>query len=53
MSEFNKNQKVSKAVSDLIGYLHTHESDIANEINDFGDLKLIFIKLFNREPRSG
>lgn len=31
-------------------YLLMHESDIAHEINDFGDLRLIFIGLLNRKP---
>jgi hypothetical protein len=31
-------------------YLKSHESDIAYEINDFGDLKDIFMMVFDREP---
>jgi hypothetical protein len=34
----------------LDGYLLYHESDIANEINDFGDLRGIFYDIFNRFP---
>lgn len=31
-------------------YLMKHESDISNGIEDFGELREIFIFLFKREP---
>lgn len=34
----------------LAAYLEAHESDIANEINDFGDLKELFVIVFGEEP---
>jgi hypothetical protein len=36
---------------DLIFYLENHESDIANEINDFGDLSDVFRHLIGREAK--
>jgi len=33
-------------------YLRVHEFDIANEINDFGDLRGLFIALFECPPRN-
>lgn len=35
----------------LKGFLLYHESDIANNIADFGDLALVFEKVFFRKPR--
>ena len=35
----------------LIPWLKSHESDIAHEINDFGDLKPIFEALFLMPPQ--
>jgi hypothetical protein len=40
-----------EAQKDLDAYLLNHESDIANDINDFGDLKRVFIDSFWREPK--
>jgi hypothetical protein len=34
----------------LIEYLTSHESDIAYDINDFGDLKEVFIFYIGRPP---
>ena len=34
----------------LRAYLRTHESDIANEVNDFGYLREAFAELFERAP---
>ena len=41
----------NKYVNSLLEYLQNHESDIAYGINDFGDLKELFVELFNREPK--
>jgi len=35
---------------DVVKYLEAHESDIAWEINDFGELRLAFIALVGRKP---
>lgn len=34
----------------LADYLQRHEGDIAAGINDFADLRGIFIEVFNRKP---
>ena len=34
----------------LISWLKYHEDDIANEINDFGELKLVYEALFSEMP---
>lgn len=34
----------------LSDYLKRHEEDIALGVNDFGDLKELFIDIFEREP---
>ena len=34
----------------IIEYFKAHESDIAHEVNDFGDLRVSFIQLLGREP---
>lgn len=39
-----------EALEDLIEFLEYHEEDIADRINDFGDLKAIFIEIMTREP---
>lgn len=41
----------NKSANTLLEYLQNHESDIAHGINDFGDLKDLFVELFNREPK--
>ena len=33
---------------DFINWMHTHELDIANDINDFGELKNVFFAIFDR-----
>ena len=38
------------ARKNLRDYLLYHESDIASGINDFGDLRLVFIEVLNRKP---
>mgnify|MGYP000010838848 CR=1 FL=1 len=35
----------------LVGYLERHEQDIGLEINDFGELRGLFMAIFGREPR--
>jgi len=39
----------NKSSDSLVKYLLSHEDDIALSINDFGELKDLFIELFNRE----
>lgn len=39
-----------KSIEKLAGFLISRESDIANEMEDFGDLKEVFKELFEREP---
>jgi len=41
----------SSAFELLASYLLDHEADIAAGINDFGDLRPLFIHVHNREPR--
>ena len=36
---------------DLFMYLQTHEHDIEYGENDFGDLKRLFVAIFERDPR--
>ena len=47
--EYYKAQTL-EAFSDLLAYLEYHESDIAYDINDFGDLKRVFFHLFGHDP---
>lgn len=42
-----------KSVDDLKEYLKRHESDIQNNINDFGELYTLFVELFGYEPGLG
>jgi hypothetical protein len=42
----------NKSSDSLVEYLLSHEDDIALSINDFGELKDLFIELFNREAGS-
>ncbi len=35
----------------LINYMSAHETDIALEVDDYGDLLPIFIALIGRKPR--
>jgi len=44
-------KEIDYAISDLTMYLKAHEDDIANEINDFGNLKRIFVFYFDRFPK--
>lgn len=37
--------------SELAEYLHSHENDIALEINDFGRLANLFTEVWAREPQ--
>lgn len=37
----------------LKAYLADHESDIAFDINDYGELESIFAAVFGRYPRKG
>lgn len=37
------------SAQDLIYYLLSHEDDIKQDINDFGDLRHIFLDIFERE----
>ena len=34
---------------DFLNWLHGHEKDIQNDINDFGELRKVFRALFERE----
>jgi len=43
-------EQQAQAGKDLKGYLAAHESDIAFEINDFGQLFTIFVEIFGRRP---
>ena len=38
-------------ILDLFMYLQIHEEDIASETNDFGDLRRLFVAIFERDPR--
>lgn len=42
--------KKTQAGVDLYKYLRAHESDIAYEIDDFGDLTVLFQVVMDREP---
>jgi hypothetical protein len=57
----NANQRVVGAGTDMLKmteyqaeslyrFLKSHEKDIANDINDFGDLKITFSIIFGRPP---
>jgi len=35
----------------LANYLEVHESDIADDINDYGDLLGVFVTVFEEEPK--
>ena len=37
--------------NDFVAYLERHEDDIAWDINDYGDLREIFIAIFSRPPK--
>ena len=39
-----------KTVGDLMEYLERHEQDIALEINDYGDLRGLFVQILGRWP---
>ena len=39
------------AIMNLTKYLYAHENDIANDINDYGELKIIFNQLYGRDPK--
>ena len=47
---WNKRQSQSTIMSVLNHYLLTHESDIAYGINDFGELKDLFVEVCGRLP---
>lgn len=36
----------------IADYLRAHETDIALGINDFADLRSVFIEVFNRKPEN-
>ncbi len=40
----------SKQLYVLIDYLNRHESDIADKINDYGDLEYLFGEIFEQCP---
>lgn len=48
MSNFNVDREI---IQDLIAWLLNHESDIAHEINDFGELQTIFKALIGRKAK--
>lgn len=39
-------------MEDLIFWLKSHESDIAFEVNDFGDLRHVFFDVAGRYPET-
>jgi hypothetical protein len=41
-----------KEWSELYSFLADHESDIANSINDYGELAGIFAKVIGRSPEN-
>lgn len=43
---------VEEREADLKKYLLSHEEDIADSINDFGELTNMFIGIFDRKPKS-
>lgn len=42
--------QLEEAIDILNHYLLRHEDDIANSINDFGDLRVVFEGCIGREP---
>ena len=40
----------AEVLSELVQYLKYHEDDIAYNINDFGELRCLFLAIFNRAP---
>ena len=44
------NELLANAQEELKAYLLSHESDIACEVNDFGDLVNVFIEVLGRKP---
>ena len=39
-------------INDVIVWLMSHEEDIADGVNDFGELKLVFIELTGQKAKS-
>jgi len=37
------------AAQDLVDWLAAHEKDISDGINDFGDLRRVFMQIFGRK----
>jgi len=40
------------AAEPLYKYLLSHEQDIANQMNDYGDLLSVFVYIFYRQPEA-
>ncbi len=40
----------SGSFASLYEYLKRHETDIANDVHDFGELRRLFIDFFDRAP---
>lgn len=47
-----KIEMVIKEFKKLTDYLEYHEGDIACEINDFGELRSLYVAIFDDEPRA-
>jgi len=43
-------EDMQPAFIDVLKYVLSHESDIANDMEDFGELRAFFIAAFKREP---
>ena len=46
------NELLADTQAELKSFLLAHESDIACEVNDFGDLVNVFIGVLGREPKA-
>ena len=52
LPEWHKPPNIDREIiQDLITWLLRHESDIAHEINDFGELQTIFIAVIGRKAK--
>lgn len=50
MSNANKAEIHVDALAAICGFLKEHESEIADDVGSFGDLRIAFERLFNRDP---
>lgn len=39
------------SIVDLVTYLMEHEDDIAYSVNDFGDLRALFVDVMGEDPK--